>query len=203
MKYFEKHKDNRLVKYIQRNNSSEAIEVLMKRHKNLYYKVCHKFHRKNPEIRFEDLLGDIFIVFNSAVSSFDPKKDVKFTTWLYYTSRFHCLNSHKDYNRCITYDHVDIDNLNTKNNRWTDETILKTKETNDYIFDILSQLDDKRIKKIFHMRFVVGGKKNRVMSWNKIAPKLGISISHCINLYKRGKTFLSTKLNSNTICDET
>jgi hypothetical protein len=54
-------------------------------------------------------------------------------------------------------------------------------------------MPDKRIKKIFDMRYVIG-EKNSVMPWRKICKEVDLSIQGCINVHDRGLKIIRDKL---------
>ena len=64
--------------------------------------------------------------------------------------------------------------------------------------NILSQVKDKRIKKIFELRYFSGEAK---LTWNKISDSLGISIQTAINLHERGRKILRKKVSSENLED--
>jgi DNA-directed RNA polymerase specialized sigma subunit len=192
--------DIELIKKVRESSCTNSMEELINRHKNIYYTVCHKFHKKHPTINLEDILDDIYIVFGRAVDTYKQDKKTKFSTWLHYMSYWHALNSHKDIGKTINFENSDLDKINESNNRHA-YFCCPTKETNDYIYNILGQLEDKRIKKIFEMRFLEGGEKNKLLSWSRIAPRLGLSISHTINLWEKGRKFIFSKIKENNYYD--
>lgn len=185
--------DNELVERIKNKFDSESMEELINRHKDLFYSNVHKYHRKHPESSLDDLLDDLYIVFNRAVESYKPNKKTKFTTWLAYHSFWNSLNTNRNYGKSINMEHSDIDYLNQAQNKWNNFE-CSVQETNKYVMEILDKLDDKRIKEIFRLRYLVGGKGNKIASWKTIAPKLGISISYAILLHQRGIKFLNNKM---------
>ena len=60
-------------------------------------------------------------------------------------------------------------------------------DTLEYIFNLLSQLKDKRIKKVFELRYLGGDGKE---SWSKIGEDMGVSTQTAINLHDRGTKVL-------------
>lgn len=185
--------DDDLIKQIKSDFSSDAMQELITRHQDLYYSVCHKYHKKYPSIRLHDLLNDIYIVFNSSVNTYNPNKKTKFSTWMAHMSRFHCLNTNKKFGN-FTFLEKDecLDIIMNSADKMMQET--NDNDINQHILDIINGFSDERIKKIFYFRFIEGGKKNKVMSFSEISKKLNLSISHVINLYQRGQKILQKKI---------
>jgi DNA-directed RNA polymerase specialized sigma subunit len=76
---------------------------------------------------------------------------------------------------------------------------IKKEEVKEYIFDILNSLQDKRISKIYSLRYFTN-KKN--MPWKKIGKKLDISTQTAINLHNKAISLLKIKFNSKNCFDK-
>lgn len=199
MSQLSKLEDYELVKNIKQNGCAQSFEELVNRHNQLYYSVVQKFFLKrrahlNPQ-DLQDLLDDLYIVFNEVINKYNPDKKTKFTTFLYYMTKFHCLNTHKKIVQEISFENKDIDSINEKSNRYyTFNNDME--EINNHLFHILDKMKDKRIPKIFRRRFMdLDG--NKLTSWNSIAGEMGLSVTGIINLYQRGQKFLYQKVNKN------
>lgn len=201
MKQLKDLTDNQLILNIRKKFCDKSMTELINRHEKLYFSTVHKYHRKHLESSLQDLLDDLYLVFNNTVQKFDIKKKTKFSTYLSYSTFWHCLNSNKHYGKTCNMEHKDIDFINESNNKYQSFE-CSVQETNKYAMEMLNKLEDKRIKEIFKLRYIVGGKGNKIASWKQIAPKLGISISYCITLHQKGLKFLNAKMKSNVICDE-
>lgn len=198
---FNNDDDLQLIINIKNNNCSESMSKLIEKHKDLFYDSVHRFNRRHNINYLGDLLEDLYLVFNQSVKSFNPDKKTKFSTWLSYMTRFHCLNTNRNKGPSISLENKDIDIINQSQNKYVtfkDNMV----EINEYLFDILNQLEDKRISSIYRMRYIDGGDRNKLMTWDKISKKLGISVAHTINLSKKGKEFLYNKLTSDSIYDK-
>ena len=64
--------------------------------------------------------------------------------------------------------------------------------------NILAQLKDKRIKKIFSLRY---SKKDKKPSWCVIADEIKVSTQTAINLHNRGIQILRKKMDSEKFLD--
>ena len=63
-----------------------------------------------------------------------------------------------------------------------------------YIFSILAQLKDPRIKEVFNLRYFKTDKKK--MPWSEIGRKMSVSTQTAINLHHRGLEILNKKMKS-------
>ena len=66
----------------------------------------------------------------------------------------------------------------------------------EYFFNILDNLKDKRISKVFRLRYFDESKENKKPTWSFIAKKINTSTQTAINLYNRGKKMLHKKITS-------
>jgi RNA polymerase sigma factor (sigma-70 family) len=188
--------DNYLAERISRANCEQSLTELIGRHSGLCFKIITRysksFYANNIDIN-EASTDKNLIIWNSA-KSFSPEKNVKFSTWLANQVKYNCLNvlNKKSKDRLITTEDKMLDILS--------ET--ETKNENDNLFEftdnILSQLRDRRIKKIFSMRYSHEYKKP---SWCVIAGKMKISTQTAINLHNRGIGILRKKITSEKFLD--
>jgi RNA polymerase sigma factor (sigma-70 family) len=185
--------DEKLIKRIKTQFCSKSIEILINRHENIFHKAVHQYHKSHPETNLQDLLDDLYIVFNRAVDTFKFDKKTKFTTWAYYHTRWNCLNSNKNYGKTYLMEHKDIDAANESQNKWTNFS-HNVGEMNKHIFHILSEMDDQRAKKIFYLRFIEGGERNKLKPWKDVAKKMKLSVMGVINVYTKSLKFLRYKL---------
>ena len=69
------------------------------------------------------------------------------------------------------------------------KSIHRETQYQDY-YEILSSLDDKRIKRIYDLRY----QNNKKMTFKKISMQLGISEPTIKKLYQKGKKIISKKM---------
>jgi len=91
-----------------------------------------------------------------------------------------------------------IKNVIEKKQFEVNDHIFSNKEKTEFIFNLLKQLKDKRIEKIFKLRYF-SERKN--MSWSKIGKRLNISTQTVINIHNRTIRFLKNKLESENLQD--
>lgn len=190
--------DPTLIKNIKENNDENSLKILVDRHTPL----CHSLYKKySPPmaasgIYIQDIIDQKdYIVYKSAMS-FDPEKKTKFSTWLYNQVRYQCLNCINENGHYLTLEADKLNYLIEKNAPMPKEY----KNINEYIFNIIDSYSDKRIKKIFKMRYSTDS--NKKMSWNKIARKLNISTQTAINLHNKAIELVKNKLKSKNSFDK-
>lgn len=192
--------ESQLIKKIKKDNCSESIKELENIHGGLCVKIIKKYINQlnSKNFSIEDMLKDkTYVVYQSALS-FDPKKNVKYSTWLGNQIRYFCLNTLNKNKNNLCLDNENIRYLVEKkqieeNNTQMDQSKL------DYIFDIIHNMKDKRIEKIFKMRYFDSKKLN---SWNTIGEKLHISTQTAINIHNKALEFLNKKITSKNLFDK-
>lgn len=190
--------DNTLVKNIQEKNDEEALKMLIDRHSALCNSLYKKYSNSmiSSGVHLQDVVDQKdYIVYKSAMS-FDPCRKSKFSTWLYNQVRYQCLNCINDNAHYLTLETDKLNYLVEKYNTPDKEY----KNINDYIFNIIDSCADKRIKKIFEMRY--SNNSNKKMPWNKIAKKLKISTQTAINIHNKALKLLKNKIDSKNCFDK-
>ncbi len=90
-------------------------------------------------------------------------------------------------------DNINMQNVIENNQIKYEKDISINKENADLIFSILDRIKDKRISRVFKLRYF---NNKKLTSWNKISKKLKISTQTAINLHNKGKLLLKNKLTS-------
>jgi RNA polymerase sigma factor (sigma-70 family) len=190
--------DIELIDKIKKENCNNSLIQLSERHSAL----CHSIYRLlAPKVTASGLcISEIskekdLVVWKSAIS-YNPQFESKFSTWLGSNIRWQCLNTIKSDGRYILMDEVDLQSR-------IDESDICTQPPKDlgstfeYIFSILEQLKDKRIRQVFELRY-----SDKKLAWSKIAKTVGVSTQTAINLHERGKKILAQKLKSESCFDK-
>lgn len=195
-KHWDNVSDNYLAERIRRANCERSLIELIGRHSGLCFKIITRyaksFYANNIDIS-EASTDKNLIIWNSA-KSFSAEKNVKFSTWLANQVKYSCLNAlnKKSKDRLIPMEDQILDALNETQREDENDTLFEFTE------NILSQLKDKRIKKIFSMRYSHNHKKP---SWCVIADTMKVSTQTAINLHNRGIGVLRKKIESEKFLD--
>tara|TARA_R100001163_G_C5054902_1_gene191413 strand:- start:117 stop:719 length:603 start_codon:yes stop_codon:yes gene_type:complete len=188
--------DNHLVERVKKRNCEKSLLELSERHSGLYFKILKKYTKSffANNIDINETAADKNLIIWNSVKSFSTDKNVKFSTWLANQTKYHCLNTlnKKSKDRLITTGDDILDYLNEEEEP-SGGTVLF-----EFIENILSQLKDQRIKKIFSMRY---SKEEKKPSWCVVASNLKISTQTAINLHNKGISILRKKITSEKLLD--
>lgn len=192
--------DQELIRNVINQNDSYSFKELELRHSGICHKMIKKYYHNMLQsgIDPEDIIEEKAYVIYKSILNFNPEKNVKFSTWLGNQMRYHCLNTINKNNHHITMEDEAIKNIIEKNQLKIDNQNLSYKEKNDMIFSILDRLKDKRVKKIYKLRYF---NAKRLMSWADIGRKMKLSTQTVINLHNKGKNLLKNKLTSSDNSD--
>jgi RNA polymerase sigma factor (sigma-70 family) len=192
--------DNALIQNVLNENDSYAFKELELRHSGICHKMIKKYYHNilQSGIDPEDVIAEKTYVIYKSIMNFNPDKNVKFSTWLGNQMRYHCLNTINKKNNCLTMEDSAIKNIIEKNQLKINNDLISFKEKADMIFSILDRSKDKRIKKIYKLRYF---NNKKLMSWADIGKKMKLSTQTVINLHNKGKVFLKNKLTSTNNSD--
>jgi DNA-directed RNA polymerase specialized sigma24 family protein len=152
-------------------------------------------------LRKEDLLSDKDFIMFKAIKSYKPNKKCKFSTWLGNCAKYHCLTFINSDNRYVDVDDDVIHLFLTDKSKEDYDSETNLKHEKDFVFKILGKLKDKRIAKVFYLRYFDKGMKKKKATWSVIANKINTSTQTAINLHQRGVNILNKKLTSKEIYD--
>ena len=188
--------DLHLIKRIKDKNCEKSLIELAERHSGLYFKIIKKYSKSffANNIDLNEATADKNLIIWNSAKNFKEDKNVKFSTWLANQVKYFCLNTlnKKSKDRLVaTEDHI-LDSLNEKSISEKHENLFE------FTGNILSQLKDSRIRKIFSLRYSSSEKKP---SWCIIAEKLQISTQTAINLHNKGISILRKKIKSEKFLD--
>ena len=153
--------DAKLIQKIKQTDCETSLKTLIEKHSPLCINMCKKYEPalNATGVSVDDVIQEKdYLVYKSAMS-YNPEKKVKFNTWLGNQVRYHCLNTINNNNNFIKVEDSVLDFLSIEENKDCSNDI-------EYVFSLLSQLKDDRIKEIFSLRYFKSDKKK--MPWVKI-----------------------------------
>lgn len=173
-----------------KNGCEESFSKLIKKHSGLYYRISKKFLVPLSKINIsqDDIDAEKPSIFYDAITTFNPDK-AKFNSWLGNVTRYYYLNKISKHKRETFPGDVNV----LENSDDFDFNINLT-DVNDYIDYILTELDDKRIKEIFRLRYFSNGSK--LMPWEKVGESIGLSRQQVLSLHNKTGELLKKKLQS-------
>lgn len=189
-----------LIEEIKLNGQEESLKEIISRHESLCYKIYLKYKRQlylygYTQTEFESDKTTIII---DAILSYDVTKKVKFITWLGNNVLYFLLKKLRDKDRYITNYNFDYPTYNLSKELEVDnfysEDYNKMLLIND-VLAVINNLDDKRIKRIFELRFFeIENPKKKKTGWIQIAEEMNLSHPTVISLYKKGIEILREKI---------
>ena len=197
-----KQEDIELVNNVQEDNCQDSLKELINRHSALCYNVYQKYGStlSSSGVFFDDVVKEKDYVIYKSAMSYNPDKNTKFSTWVGNHARYHCLNLINANQKYVAVDDSTLSYFMENNQPHPDSgQSQERQDTLEYIFNLLSQLKDKRIKKVFELRYLGGDGKE---SWSKIGEDMGVSTQTAINLHDRGTKVLRKKMSSEVFFDK-
>jgi len=190
--------DNTLVKKVKTTGCNDSFVTLMERHERLFYKMCQTYApvAESKGLKKEDMFQEKSFILFKAIKSYKPSKKTKFSTWFGNCSKYFCLSFINSNNRFVDMDDDSIETImiNKGKEEFDDEN--KFKNDKEFVFKILKQLKDKRISKVFKLRYFDEDIKNKKATWSTIATKIRTSTQTAINLHQKGINILNKKIRS-------
>lgn len=170
-----------LINKVKSLGDQDSVKELINRHSGIYIEMVNKYLPDHMEgINKNDILEDKdFCIYDAAIK-FDKNKNAKFSTYIGNLARWRCLNI---FNRNVKFPQCSVNEIfNDSVSCNSGINDIQEREDIEKIFLALDSISDKRVKKIFKMRYK-GGKK--LTPWKKIAKKLSLSIQGCINIHNK------------------
>ena len=164
MNYFNNQSDSELINNIKNQHDiEESLNELVERHSGIYIDMVNAYSSKDSSyIDKEELINDKEYKIYLAALKYDESKGAKFSTYLGNETKWSCLNTYNRNKRRPVFN--------------------KKKDIFNKILNLIDNHPDKRVEKIFNMRYIEG-LKNKVMPWKNIGDSLNLSIQGCINIH--------------------
>jgi DNA-directed RNA polymerase sigma subunit (sigma70/sigma32) len=177
-----KLQDNELVKNIKDDKKAEdSLQELIGRHTGIYLDIVNKYTKNGNSTNKLDLIDEKDYNIYQAALKYKDDRGTKFPTFLGNETKWICLNKHnkkKKEPQLSIEDIKESDILENKNSKISSDELEIFSEA----IKFSKSHKDKRVEKIFEMRYITG-EKNKVMPWKKISEKLNMSIQGCINIH--------------------
>lgn len=188
--------DLELVQKVKSKNCSESLKILIERHSPLCFDVFKKYDKalREKNVDVDDLKEEKDYIIYKCTLNFDDSKNSKFSTWLANHVKYKCLTNITKQKWNVSLDDENNNHIVSKLAVEKDEFL----EKRDFVFNLLSQMKDKRLEKIISMRYY-GDKNSR--KWKNISKELNITYQTAITLHKKALDFLKTKIQSQHMQD--
>lgn len=174
--------DLQLVDNIKKDTETEVcLQELIGRHTGIYLDIVNKYTINGNTTNRLDLIDEKDYNIYQAALKYEGDRGTKFPTFLGNETKWICLNK---FNKRKKDPQLSIDDVKESDILRPKKEKLKQEDLEVFSEAIkLSKVHkDKRVEKIFEMRYITG-EKNKVMPWKKISEELNMSIQGCINIH--------------------
>ena len=190
--------DKELAIKVRDERCSSSVLNLAERHIGIFNKVYKSYSKPLSGVgySYEAFRSDMNLIVFKACKSFKEDGGSKFSTWLCNHVRYFCLNEINNKNKKNRIK-IDLKNFLEDDGGLVSDSQSqgeKVRGEAEYIMNLLSEMKDKRISKIFNMRYFGETDKNK-LPWSKIGQELGISTQTAINLHEKGAKMVRNKIN--------
>lgn len=188
--------DQELIDNIQSNKRVEdSLRELIDRHSGIYLDMVNSYASpNNPFIDYNELIEDKEYRIYSAAIKFNKDKGAKFSTYLGNETKWMCLNLYNRNKRRPVWHSEYIENMSETEEMESDTfSECVRQDLLDKVFKVIKDHPDKRVEKIFEMRYITGS-KNKVMPWKQIGDQMNLSIQGCINIHNSAVEDLQQEL---------
>lgn len=174
--------DLQLVDNIKKDTKTEdCLQELIGRHTGIYLDIVNKYTLNGNATNRLDLIDEKDYNIYQAALKYEGNRGTKFPTFLGNETKWICLNK---FNKRKRDPQLSIDDVKESDILHPKKEKIKKEDLEVFSEAIkLSKVHkDKRVEKIFEMRYITG-EKNKVMPWKKISEELNMSIQGCINIH--------------------
>jgi DNA-directed RNA polymerase sigma subunit (sigma70/sigma32) len=174
--------DLQLVDNIKKDTKTEdCLQELIGRHTGIYLDIVNKYTLNGNTTNRLDLIDEKDYNIYQAALKYEGDRGTKFPTFLGNETKWICLNK---FNKRKKDPQLSIDDVRESDILHPKKEKIKKEDLE--VFSEAIKLSkthkDKRVEKIFEMRYITG-EKNKVMPWKKISEELNMSIQGCINIH--------------------
>jgi DNA-directed RNA polymerase specialized sigma subunit len=180
-----KPSDLDLVREVKDSNCHKSFMSLCGRHEKLYTSIITRMAKRyNNWSIVQELISDKYLVLYNSAIKYKDNKNTKFSTFLGNEAKWHYLNRCNQLKKHFKHTELaeSILNVNSSIHKENEGKFID-KEIVHRVFEITASHPDKRVDKIFKLRYKKG-KGNKVMPWHLVAVHLNLSAQGCINIHK-------------------
>lgn len=157
----------------------DCLQELIERHTGIYLDIVNKYTQHTNTSNKLDLIDEKDYNIYQTALKYKSDKGTKFPTFLGNETKWICLNKQ---NKIKKEKKVAFDDISEIDLAQEDDDNKEKLEVFKKTIELAKQHEDKRVEKIFEMRYIIG-EKNKVMPWKKISKELNMSIQGCINIH--------------------
>ena len=186
--------DVQLVENIKNEKDvDDCLQELIERHTGIYLDIVNKYTQHTNTSNKLDLIDEKDYNIYQTALKYKSDKGTKFPTFLGNETKWICLNKQ---NKIKKEKKVAFDDISEIDLAQEDDGSKEKLEVFKKTIELAKQHEDKRVEKIFEMRYIIG-EKNKVMPWKKISKELNMSIQGCINIHNSAIEEFNLELKDN------
>ena len=172
--------DIQLVENIKNEKDvDDCLQQLIERHTGIYLDIVNKYTQYTNTSNKLDLIDEKDYNIYQTALRYKSDKGTKFPTFLGNETKWICLNKQ---NKLKKENKISFEDIAEVDLAQEDDSDKEKFEVFKKTIELAKQHEDKRVEKIFEMRYIIG-EKNKVMPWKKISRELNMSIQGCINIH--------------------
>jgi RNA polymerase sigma factor (sigma-70 family) len=168
-------------------NLNESLSELVERNSGIFINMVNQYMKDS--VKYEVINDKEYYIYQAALK-YDDSRNTKFSTYLGSETKWMCLN---DYNKKKKRKEVAIDFLENVGDEGDHFDQVIEYDTKSKILELASNHPDKRVYKIFELRYNEGN-RNKLMPWSKICKKVGLSVQGCINIHEQALNKIKQEL---------
>lgn len=186
--------DSYLIRKVKNEACNDSFKEICRRYENLFYKQCQKYSTSLSTcgIYVQDIFNEKNIIILHCIKTFKPSKKTKLSSWIGNYARYLCLNSMNAKRLLIPSPDEEVTKRIEEQQICNDyfQPKVNLDESRNYIYDLLNQMKDPRIKEIFEYRYF----QPKKMIWQKIAKKMKTSPQTVMALHRKGISLIKNKI---------
>ncbi len=191
--------DQELAFLVKENADSNALQELITRHSGIYMDMLKSYGAGNfNQNQLSEFIEQKDFVIYEAATEFDPERS-KFSTFLANKTKYMCLSEKTRFQKNSKIVSLDDVECYQKDTRPSPDEDYIYKDSMHKIMDMIKNHKDKRVEKIFQLRYF-GNKAKKVLPWKEVAAQVGLSAPSCINIHDKTLELFKTRIkNEQTI----
>lgn len=184
-----KETDTHLIRNLKRGEDvDDSLKEIVDRHSGIFITMVSAYTNTPAK---EEMISDRNYYIYQAALKYDESKNTKFSTYLGSETRWMCLNN---YNRSKKRIEVDLKPLENMISNGDISKEIQFEDSVNEVLKITKAHPDKRVGKIFELRYGGYNLGNKLMPWSKISKKVGLSVQGSINVHDQAVVSIKNKL---------
>ena len=169
-------------------NINESLSEIINRHSGIFITMVNAY---TPQPMKQEIIEDKNYYIYQTALKYDESRNTKFSTYLGSETRWMCLNNYNKSKKKTETDLKPLENLVYQGD------VSKEVQFEDSLKEVLKITKthpDKRVGKIFQLRYGGYDRGNKLMPWSKVSKHVGLSVQGSINVHDQAIESIKVKL---------